>query len=121
MGNPNENSLEESAQVSASTPSPVQGVVSCSDAFCRCHDSGIIGGHCMDCSVLPTISVTIGLALADHTWQERTVEFECDPEFENNDLDLSEAAFEHWLGSNIEEAEKLAPSGWFLIDWTWKE
>ena len=93
----------------------------CMDRFCRCHDrSG--SGCCFDCRVLPTVKVTLGLALPDHTWSEVEVEFECDPEFDEDDsFNLQETAFKHWLEIAGEEADKVAPSGWFLIAWEWKE
>lgn len=122
MGNPNANSLEESA------PSPTvpvtettKGEVMCADPFCRCHETQG-STHCGDCSILPIISVTLGLALPDHTWVEKTVEFEIDPEFEQNEsFDLQETAANHLMAQHQEEIDKLAPSGWFLIAWEWKE
>ena len=96
MGNPNASSLEESA--STPTAEPVKGE-----------------------GVLPTISVTLGLALPDHTWVERKVEFQIDPEFEEDDsFDLLETSVEHLVDQNQDEMDKLAPSGWFLISWEWK-
>jgi len=119
MGNPNANSLEESA----STPAvePAKGEVTCSNPHCRCHDTQSVG-HCSDCGILPTISVTLGLALPDRTWVERKVEFPIDPEFEENEsFDLAQTSFEHWTTQNENEANKLASSGWFMIAWEWKD
>lgn len=94
----------------------------CSDPFCRCHDKFTGPGCCGDCKMLPIVQVTLGLALADHTWIERVVEFECDPEFDDDDsFDLQETAANHLMSKNQEEMDKLAPSGWFLIAWQWKE
>lgn len=119
MGNPNANNLEESA----STPAveSVKGKVKCDDPFCRCHEKGFHSGHCGDCGVLPTISVTLGLALPDRTWVDRKVEFQADPEFEEDEsFDLLETSAEHLVAQNQDEMDKLAPSGWFLISWEWK-
>jgi hypothetical protein len=120
MGNPNAVNLEESATPTPPAAEPAKGEVTCSDPHCRCHDNPG-PGHCGDCGVLPTIKVDLGLALSDHTWVERKVEFEIDPEFEKDkSFDLTETSFNHWLGQNEDEANKLAPSGWFLIAWEWK-
>ena len=119
MGNPNANSLEASA--SSPVAETVKGQVTCSDPHCRCHDTQSVG-HCGNCSILPTISVTLGLALPDHTWVERKVEFEIDPEFEEKEsFDLAQTSFEHWTAQNEDDANKLAPSAWFLIAWEWKD
>lgn len=92
----------------------------CSDPFCRCHDHS--SNCCGNCRNLPIVQVTLGLALPDHTWSEVEVEFECDPEFDDDDsFDLQETAFNHWLKIASDDANKLAPSGWFLISWQWKE
>lgn len=118
MGNPNANSLEESASTPPSEPA--KGEVTCSDPHCRCHDTQSVG-HCGDCGILPTISVALGLALPDHTWVERKVEFQIDPEFEEDEsFDLLETSAEHLVAQNQDEMDKLAPSGWFLIAWEWK-
>lgn len=120
MGNPNANSLEESVTSSAApVAEPAKGKTSCSDAYCRCHDNPG-AGHCGDCAVLPTIKVTLGLALRDHTWVEKSIEFEIDPEFDDdNSFDLLETSFQHWAKANEVACNELAPSGWFLIAWEW--
>jgi hypothetical protein len=98
MGNPNAGNLEESATVSATPAVPTE-------------EDG-----------LSVIKVTLGLALPDHTWIEKTVEFEVDPEFEQReDFSLAHTAFEHWIEEKEDEANSLTPSGWFLINWEWKE
>lgn len=69
---------------------------------------------------LPIIVVTLGLALPDKTWVERVIKFECDPEFENDkSFDLCETAMTHWVSENTEEADSLAPSGWWIIFHEW--
>ena len=71
---------------------------------------------------LPTIVVTLGLALPNGTWVERMIRFECDPEFEkDNSFDLCETAMTHWVSENTEEANRLAPSGWWLIFHEWSD
>ncbi len=116
------------------------GKVTCSDPFCRCHDSQGLG-HCQDCTVLPTIVVTLGIARPDNTWTEKKVEFEIDPEWENNpngDL-LRDLAFNHWCHdfanngptaeyakTQYEKAEAVSKvnihiSGYFVLNWEWKD
>lgn len=66
---------------------------------------------------LREIQVTLGLALPDHTWVEQIVSYEIDPEFEDHStFDLCQNSFEH-LSDEVKN--KLAPSGWFLVDWSW--
>jgi len=134
MGNPNANSLEESASTPAAEPA--KGEVTCSNPHCRCHDTQSVG-HCSDCGVLPTINVRLGIALPDGTWTEKAVEFEIDPEWENNpngDL-LRDLAFNHWCHNfanngptsktRYEKAEAAAKvsieiAGSFILGWEWK-
>lgn len=116
---------------------PVKGEVTCSDPFCRCHKNWSGPGHCGDCAVLPTISVVLGLALPDHTWIEKTIEFKIDPEWESNPdgILLARMAFDRWCHDfatkgptatayeKAEAASKISVnlSGYFLISWEWKD
>jgi DNA-directed RNA polymerase subunit M/transcription elongation factor TFIIS len=88
----------------------------------------------MATDTLPIIVVTLGVCRNDHTWSEEIVEFECDPEFENDAaFNLNSEAFQWWCyrqvegdqkkGYNLAEAaSKVGASvaGSFVSYWTWK-
>jgi hypothetical protein len=93
----------------------------CTEPFCACHF--VHDGPCCECCKDPVVvQVTLGLALPDYTWIEQKVLVPYKAvDDDEEELNIGDIAFDHYINDNEEEVNRLMPSGWFLIHVEWPQ